>query len=289
MARPILTEDIVHSYGYDNVSRVTSFNTTGTGAATRSYAYDDAGQLTAKTGSAAESYTYDDNGNRTAATTGPSSGVYLTDPANRILDDGSFTYTYDSEGNVTKRTLKNNPSDTREYTWDQRNRLVRYQEKDNGAAYFQIDYFYDANGRRVARKLDIDGPGPQAATSDYSVYDGSDLALTFNHAGQLTHRYQYGPLTDQVLADEVFTTAGQSDEIFWLLGDQQGTIRDIAEDTANLRKHIDYDSFGAMTHMTWYGGGSSPLPEERFGYTGQEWDPYAYAVSTRRTGFWHYR
>ena len=47
-----LSTDIVHNYGYDNASRVTSFNT---GATTRGYAYDDAGQLKTTTGTAGES------------------------------------------------------------------------------------------------------------------------------------------------------------------------------------------------------------------------------------------
>ena len=49
------------------------------------------------------------------------------------------------------------------------------------------------------------------------------------------HRYLYGPAVDQVLVDEVFDAGrGQSghDEVLWLLGDQQGTIRDVVDDTA---------------------------------------------------------
>jgi YD repeat-containing protein len=100
---------LVLSYAYDNASRVTSFNTTGSGAATRGYGYDDAGQHTSKSGGSAELYVYDDNGNRELVTnTQGTKQDYVPGLANRLADDGTYTYLYDNEGNLTKRTLKSN-------------------------------------------------------------------------------------------------------------------------------------------------------------------------------------
>jgi len=145
-------------------------------------------------------------------------------------------------------------------------------------------YVYDAEGRRVQRTHDPDGANPaQSATSEYFVYDGSQLSMTFNDSQQLSHRYLYGPQVDQVLVDEVFTTGtlGQpvSDEVLWLLADHQGTIRDIVDSDGTLRKHIDYDSFGQVENASFYGvngGQISPVSPEAvdqlFYYTGQERD-----------------
>ena len=116
-----LATDIDHNYSYDNASRITSFNT---GATTRGYGYDDAGQLTSKTGGTGESYAYDDNGNRTSKN---GQGV-TTGPANRLTSDGTYTYLYDGEGNITSRTAIATGATTT-YTWDHRNRLVNVSER----------------------------------------------------------------------------------------------------------------------------------------------------------------
>jgi hypothetical protein len=97
--------------------------------------------------------------------------------------------------------------------------------------------------------------GLAAATSQSFVYDGDQLSMQFGASGAATqvlqHRYLDGP-DGQVLADEVFNAAGQSLDTLWLLGDQQGTIRDIVDANATLRKHFDYDSYGNVTGQKFY-------------------------------------
>jgi hypothetical protein len=74
-----------------------------------------------------------------------------------------------------------------------------------GTVLESTSYVYDASDRRVQRTHDSDGAGTaQAATSEYFVYDGAQLSMTFNDSQVLTHRYLYGPQIDQVLVDEVF-------------------------------------------------------------------------------------
>ncbi|MGD9634334.1 MAG: FG-GAP-like repeat-containing protein, partial [Pirellulales bacterium] len=145
--------DIVHSYGYDNASRVTSFNTTGSVAATRAYQYDDAGQLTSKSGSTGpESYTYDDNGNRELVTNGQGTNQdYVAAHANRLESDGTYTYQYDKEGNVTDRWVTLDPGQRIYYTWDHRNRLTKVSEWNGDHEVLIVDYKYDASGRLVSK------------------------------------------------------------------------------------------------------------------------------------------
>jgi RHS repeat-associated protein len=266
-----------YAYQYDNASRITEFDTVamgGTITAARHFTYDDAGQLTSKTGGTGESYTYDDNGNRAAV----GSQSVSTALDNRLTDDGTYTYLYDNEGNLTRRTLKTNTALATEYAWDQRNRLVQVQEKNGAAVTKQTNYVYDAEDRRIKRTFDPDGSSSQPATSQYFVYDGANLAMTFDNAQSLAHRYLYGPSTDQVLVDEVFSTTGQSQETLWPLADQQGTIRDIVNDHYH-RKSIDYDSFGNITNEQFYddhgfstSSTSATAVDQLFGYTGQERD-----------------
>ena len=47
-------------------------------------------------------------------------------------------------------------------------------------------------------------------------------------AGNLSHRYLWGPAADQLVADEAVTSLTSPGTVNWLLADGQGTIRDIA-------------------------------------------------------------
>jgi RHS repeat-associated protein len=115
--------------------------------------------------------------------------------------------------------------------------------------------------------------------------------LQFNHAGpnsaasgDLSHYYLHGPAVDQVLADE---TRWYDDyyneedaEVYWLLGDNQNTVRDVvAYDYFDYHSvpidHIRYDSFGNITSQT--NAGIQP----HFTYTGREFDS--------DTGLYYYR
>ena len=145
-------------------------------------------------------------------------------------------------------------------------------DKNGATITQQINYTYDAQGRRVKRVLDPDGAAiAQPLQTDCFIYDGDQLSMTFTATGSaspvLEHRYLYGP-ADQVVTDEVFNAAGQSTETLWLLGDQQGTVRDIVNDSGVLRKHVDYDPFGRVTSDQTFGAAVDQL----FYYTGQERD-----------------
>lgn len=93
------------------------------------------------------------------------------------------------------------------------------------------------------------------------VYDGENIALTFDESGTPTHHYLHDPAIDQVLAEE--TASG---EVLWALADNQGTVRDLVDSDSNIQNHLSYDSFGNITNQT------HPEVNFRFGYTGREWD-----------------
>ena len=90
-----------YTFTYDDASRITQINSYKEGLTT--YSYDNDNQLrTADYASQAdETITYDENGNRETVNSTP----YATDPhSNRLLSDGTNTYTYDAEGNRTSHT-----------------------------------------------------------------------------------------------------------------------------------------------------------------------------------------
>jgi len=251
-----------YAYTYDAVNRITQIVAAD---GTAGYTYDTTGQLIAvdNTTLPDEAYTYDVNGNRIGA-------GYSTGANNRLVSDGTYQYTYDAEGNRLRRTHIASGEVT-EYTWDHRNRLTRVAVKSSGGIIIKDSaYTYDVLNRRIATSVDADGAGAGAAVSERMVYDDQNLALVFDGAGARTQRYLYGPQIDQVLADE--RAAGP---VYWTLGDQQGSVRDIADSTGMLRNHLVYDAFGKILSE------SNPAISHRFAFTGREFDS--------ATGLYYYR
>ena len=251
-----------YSYVYDAVNRITQTTSVD---GTSSFSYDATNQLTSTDHSyqTDEAYNYDANGNRT--NTG-----YTTGTNNQLLSDGTYNYEYDGEGNRTKRTEIATGKVT-EYVWDYRNRLTKVSFKDAaGNEIKTVEYTYDVNNRRIAKSIDADGSGLATPTVERYVYDGQNIALTFDGNGTQTHRYFYGTGVDQILADE----NGQG-QVLWTLTDNQGTVRDLVDGTGTVQNHITYDSFGKITSQT------NPVFTTIFAYTGREFDG--------ETGQYYYR
>lgn len=186
------------------------------------------------------------------------------------MSDGTYNYEYDGEGNRTKRTEIATGQVT-EYVWDYRNRLTKVSFKDAaGNEIKTVEYTYDVNNRRIAKSIDADGSGPATPTVERYVYDGQNIALTFDGNGTQTHRYFYGTGVDQILADE----DGQG-QVLWTLTDNQGTVRDLVDGTGTVQNHITYDSFGKITSQT------NPVFKTILAYTGREFDG--------ETGQYYYR
>ena len=89
------------------------------------------------TSDTANTYGYDPNGNRN--TTG-----YVTGTGNELTNDGTFTYTYDNEGNLTKKS-KGASAETWYYGYDEWNHLISVKKEatDGGTIQMQAMYSYD--------------------------------------------------------------------------------------------------------------------------------------------------
>jgi RHS repeat-associated protein len=243
-----------YDYTYDSANRLTKVVSSVDGAT--DYSYDSTNQLTGADHSnqVDEAYQYDANGNRI------NSG-YQTGTNNQLLADGQFTYQYDQEGNRTKRTEILTGKVT-EYVWDYRNRLAQVLFKDAGGGVLKsIEYIYDINNQRIGKKID-------GVVTERYVIDRNQIALVFDGQGTQKQRYLYGMKVDQVLAEE----AGAS--LRWFLADEQGTIKDVVDNTGIVIDHITYDSFGRIV-------GQTSSIDLRFAYTGREWDA--------ETGQYYYR
>jgi RHS repeat-associated protein len=232
------------------------------------YRYDLTGQLVDAlfSGQDDEHYEYDANGNRTFSRVGSEERTYTTGPANQLESDGTYRYEYDGEANQIKR-IHLTIGDTRTFEYDHRNRLIRVDDwssdpgdPQNPAAGTittqNVEYTYDALGRRIARIADTDSAGPQDAEREVFVHSGDNIWADFGYIASAQTRYFTGAVVDQLIA-RVSNGSG----ISWLLVDRLDTARDVSSNRV-------------LTHSTLstYGRISSQVTPDRYQLTGREYD-----------------
>lgn len=265
---PVGSSAITQSWTYDS-NRVTSYAHSTDG--TTDYEYDDTNQLREVTGAVGGSYEYDANGNRT-------SGGAVVAPGNRLSSDGTFDYTYDSEGNRT-RSVNQTTGEQLDFTYDHRNRLVEVKRSQGNVNQpsVDLDYEYDTLGRLVSRTesaytyAPVTGAVTSTSTAvEKRVYDGDHVVLDFAkpNGGSfgLSHRYMYGPAVDQLLAQETVSSPSSAGSVVWMLSDNEGSVRDLLDNSGSTVTggHFKYDAFGQII------AGDTSL--SRYLYTGRDYD-----------------
>ena len=258
-----------YEYSYDTAGRITSLDSHLDGTAT--YGYDKNGQLTSVVHTNVPSgvtipdvsYAYDETGNRDTATVATS---------NRVTNDGTFTYLYDDEGNVTRKTTIATGVYTI-YSYDHRSRLTAAESYVSGTTLTKAVYVkYDLLDRRIMTDVDENGDGKTDRGEAY-VYDNPGKVESNGHATDdilavytktynpttgvytgmfLSTRNLHGPGVDEILAEETVNSSGTSVETRWTLGDNLGTIRDRVsiDDTTGAavhNTHVIFDAFSAIT------------------------------------------
>lgn len=204
-----------------------------------------------------------------------------------MASDGTYSYEYDAEGNVTRRSAG---STYTEYHWDHRNRLVQVVRGFNaGPAILTIDYAYDAFNQLVGR---IATDSEENATGTILVYDGGQVVLGFDEQfssgpedmelAELSHRYLWGEIVDQLFTDEQvdWTDSDADGEVLWAVTDAQGSVRDVIDSNGTLRLHRRFDAFGNIVEETHFDdagdsvtSGQTGYVDEAFAYTARWFDP----------------
>jgi RHS repeat-associated protein len=242
------------TYTLDSASNVTS-SSDAEGA--HQYTYDNASQLLSATHTQTavqpnEFYTYDKIGNRL---TSHRSASYVLSYMNggkgsRLLSDAQFTYVYDAEGNLIRRTSKVDGSHT-DFTWDHLNRLISMvQTSAIGTQLASENYLYDIVGRRVRVVR------PQGVEQYF--YFGLNPVLVLDGSSNVLSRNLYGLGTDELYAQE------QTAQTKWTLFDSLNSVRDTVSNTATVLNHFAYDSFGDLKAH------SSPIAATESLFTGRE-------------------
>jgi RHS repeat-associated protein len=232
----------------DNNGRITDKTETVPGTLSGYvYTYDAMGRLwtVTKDSTLVEKYQYDLNGTRTYEMNtlrGIAGRTYSYSDEDHILSAGSVTYVYDIDGFLTTKT---DGHDVTNYSYSSRGELLSVTQPDGRV----VEYIHDPIGRRIAKKVNgsiVEKYLWQGLTRLLAVYDSSDTLLM---------RFEY--------ADDRMPVAMIKEGVkYYLIYDQMGSLRVVADAAGNVVKSIEYDSFGNILDD------SNPSYEIPFGFAG---------------------
>ncbi|HEY4227980.1 MAG TPA: RHS repeat-associated core domain-containing protein, partial [Candidatus Limnocylindrales bacterium] len=237
-------------YTRDALGRVaTVVETAPSGTTTTSYVYDGADRLTSVkvNGATTETDTYDAAGNRTSVKRPGGTTTATYDDRDRLVTDGSATFTWADDGQLTKRT---DSSGTTAFTFDDFGSL-RGAKLAGGRS---ITYIVDADGRRIGRQV--------GATLEAGyLYDpaGRVVAET-DGSGAVAMQFGYDDMGHLALVERGSST-------YRVITDPIGSPRFVIDTgTGATVDAITYDAWGRITSET--APGTIP-----FGFAGGLADP----------------
>jgi len=248
----------VNSFAY-TYDRVGNRKSKADNSGTANYTYDVLNRLTQAVNplptNPLESFTYDPVGNRTNSN---QNGASVFNQANQLTEDANFTYQYDNNGNLIRKTPKT-PGPFNSYEYDAENKLVR--TVINGTT---VNYHYDGLGRRVEKEvINV------ATTTTGYVYDNEDILLELDSSNNILARYTHGPGIDEPLLLE---KGGAS---FFYHADGLGSITETSNQSGTVSQRYTYSSFGKIESQL------DPNFVQPYTYTSREFDP--------ETGLYFYR
>ncbi len=232
----------IHTYGFDKTYQLKT--------ATHPQSYNPA-----------EAYDYDPVGNRKTSHVAPGFENDYNE-ANRLLEDAFFTYEYDNEGNLIKKTDKGTTEETT-YAYDAENTLIHIDFPDGSF----VEYRYDGKGRRFEKNVN--------GVKTRYFYDQEDILLEYDENDNLIARYTHRPGIDEpLIMERDMDNDGTLESAFFYHADGLGSIVALTDLSGNVVQTYEYDSFGNIVRQT----GTIPNP---YTYTAREYD--------EESGLYYYR
>lgn len=256
------------TYGYDTLSRRTQLQrqSNGVGIVTTDYEYDEISRLKrlkhtrVSTGTLHEDFQYEYNLDdeitkitslASAPLTPQSKTATTADAANRIVQFGAASYSFNQEGQTTAKT---DVSGTTSYQWDARGRLTRATLPSGQS----VDYGYDALGRRVNRAA-------SGLTATFQ-YDAADVVVD-----RVSDGSAYDYINGLDIDDKLRQSGGSWGTMNFLQDNLGNTVGLVGISGGLVESNQQYDVFGS----------SAGSARTRYGYTGRERDELS--------GLMHYR
>ncbi|MCP4488453.1 MAG: hypothetical protein GY820_14190, partial [Gammaproteobacteria bacterium] len=198
-----------YDYGYDDVDRLTTADTTLSGQSTATN----------------QSYGYDPVGNRDSYN--QASWVY--DDNDRLQQRGSITYEYDGNGSQTKET-NSITTEVKNYIYNLENRLSEIRDGNN---ILIASYSYDPFGIRISKTV--------GSTTTYYYYSEDGLAAETDSNGTVTTSYHWQMNTPWG-TDPMFIRQGG--QYGYYVTDHLGTPQRIVGSNGAVIWSGGYDAFG---------------------------------------------
>jgi RHS repeat-associated protein len=176
---------------------------------------------------AVQGYAYDPVGNRTDA------GASLEAGTNRYGAFNGWTLQYDLDGNLTAKTAAGSAGGSYQYTWDSEGQLTG--SNLNGIGW--VSYGYNAFGQRVRRT------SPVGAVQRY-LYDGDDLLMELDAAGDPVREYTYYPGVD------LPHSVRQNGQTYYYALEYPGHVAGLVTAAGQVVNRYEYTPFGKTLSMT---------------------------------------
>jgi RHS repeat-associated protein len=236
-----------------------------------------------------EVFEYDKLGNRTKYN---GKGYEYDTKGIRLTEDYKYIYVYDRNGNLTSKQEKGMTGNLTNYIYSTENQLVRVEMYESSFMFKEVDYIYDALGRRIEKKVQ-DHTAPNDKMKSFTrryAYDGQEITVEFNESNERLAYYTHSTLrTDDVLSVDV-TAKGVTEKVaqvqgsYHYLKDALGSITSVSNSSGNVVQNYHYTSYGKLTKISDFTGSdvtSSPILNTSYTYTNREYDS--------ESGLYYYR
>ncbi|MCK5100487.1 MAG: RHS repeat protein, partial [Desulfobacteraceae bacterium] len=225
-----------YNYTYDRMDNIT---TRSTDHGDYAYDYDDLYRLTntdnpeiPQTPSLQdEVFTYDNVGNR--LTSANTANPWDYNKNNELKNYDDVAYEYDSNGNMTKKTVG---SVVTSYVYNIEDRLTQVWDGEAGSGSLTAEYYYDPFGRRLYKEV--------SGVRAYFHYADEGLIAEFDSAGEEIKSYGYKPNSTWT-TDPLFMKVG--DEYYYYQNDHLGTPQKMIAGNGEVVWSAKYNSFGEAT------------------------------------------
>lgn len=210
----------------DGNGRITGKSETINGTShSYTYTYDIRGRLltVGRDGSPQESYSYDSNGNRLSDLAG---AAYSYDEQDRLLNNGTATYTYSADGFLQSKVEGGNAT---LYGYSLRGELLSVTLPDATI----VQYSYNPKGMRISKSIDT------TVVEKYLWDNGGRLLAVYDASDTLETRFEYGDGRMPI----AMTRGGIR---YYLFYDQVGSLRIVSQEDGTVVKELEYDSFGPL-------------------------------------------
>jgi RHS repeat-associated protein len=250
------------------------------------YSYDSDGQLLTATNPDVdvpfqnEVFEYDKLGNRTKYN---GKGYEYDTKGIRLTEDYKYIYVYDRNGNLTSKQEKGMTGNLTNYIYSTENQLVRVEMYESSFMFKEVDYIYDALGRRIEKKVQ-DHTAPNDKMKSFTrryAYDGQEIIVEFNESNERLAYYTHSTLrTDDVLSVDV-TAKGVTEKVaqvqgsYHYLKDALGSITSVSNSSGQVVQSYKYSSFGKKLATVNFAGddvSSNPILNTSYSFTGREYD-----------------